>query len=87
MENTLALNHKLDGLIESLKSLPKKTNAEDLAKHEYPFRKLLEEIHVTWAHLEKKWTILQLYTKVAKEKSSQWLDTALDTGDAIRIAK
>nr|GEV23575.1 hypothetical protein [Tanacetum cinerariifolium] len=35
MKNTLALNHKLDELIESLKSLPKKTNDEDLAKHEY----------------------------------------------------
>ncbi|GJY81952.1 hypothetical protein Tco_0494703 [Tanacetum coccineum] len=35
MENTLALNHKLDELIKSLKSLPKKTNEEDLAKHEH----------------------------------------------------
>ncbi|GJW02662.1 F-box/kelch-repeat protein-like protein [Tanacetum coccineum] len=35
MENTLALNHKLDELIELLKSLPKKTNEEDLAEHEY----------------------------------------------------
>ncbi|GJZ55149.1 hypothetical protein Tco_0610342 [Tanacetum coccineum] len=35
MENTLVLNHKLDELIESLKSLHKKTNADDLAKHEY----------------------------------------------------
>ncbi|GJX41159.1 reverse transcriptase domain-containing protein [Tanacetum coccineum] len=35
MENTLALNHKLDELIESLKSLPKETNEEDLAKHKY----------------------------------------------------
>ncbi|GJT25830.1 hypothetical protein Tco_0895767 [Tanacetum coccineum] len=35
MENTLALNYKLDELIESLKSLPKKTIEEDLAKHKY----------------------------------------------------
>ncbi|GJV47211.1 hypothetical protein Tco_1437423 [Tanacetum coccineum] len=28
---------------------------------------LLEEINVTWAHLEKKWTRLQLYTKSDKE--------------------
>ncbi|GJU74082.1 hypothetical protein Tco_1265487 [Tanacetum coccineum] len=35
MEDSLALNHKLDELIESLKSLPKETNDEDLAKHEY----------------------------------------------------
>ncbi|GJX89751.1 hypothetical protein Tco_0343077 [Tanacetum coccineum] len=31
MENSLALNHELDELIESLKSLPKETNEEDLA--------------------------------------------------------
>ncbi|GJT84070.1 hypothetical protein Tco_1058412 [Tanacetum coccineum] len=30
-------------------------------------RKLLEDIHVTWAHLEKKQTRLQLYTKVDEE--------------------
>ncbi|GJU92944.1 ribonuclease H-like domain-containing protein [Tanacetum coccineum] len=36
----------------------------------------LEEIHVTWAHLEKKRTRLQLYTKVVEKKSSQWLETA-----------
>ncbi|GKD96573.1 hypothetical protein Tco_1380470 [Tanacetum coccineum] len=35
MENTLTLNHKLDKLIESLKSLSKETNEEDLPKHEY----------------------------------------------------
>ncbi|GJT94216.1 hypothetical protein Tco_1083061 [Tanacetum coccineum] len=35
MENSLALNQKLDELIESLKLLHKKTNKEDLAKHEY----------------------------------------------------
>ncbi|GJZ84498.1 putative reverse transcriptase domain-containing protein [Tanacetum coccineum] len=44
MENTLALNHKLDELIESLKSLPKETNKEDLAKHEYREQQDLEEI-------------------------------------------
>nr|GEX83371.1 hypothetical protein [Tanacetum cinerariifolium] len=33
--NTLTLNHKLDELIESLKSLPKETNKEDLAKHTF----------------------------------------------------
>ncbi|GKC52238.1 hypothetical protein Tco_1074983, partial [Tanacetum coccineum] len=37
----------------------------------------LEEIHVTWAHLEKKQTRLQLYTKVNEEKGTQWLETAL----------
>ncbi|GKD74694.1 hypothetical protein Tco_1332976, partial [Tanacetum coccineum] len=34
---------------------------------------LLEEIHVTWAHLEKKQTRLQLYTKSDKENAySGW---------------
>ncbi|GJY82104.1 hypothetical protein Tco_0494855 [Tanacetum coccineum] len=27
----------------------------------------LEEIHVTWAHLEKKWTRLQACTKIHQE--------------------
>ncbi|GKE67526.1 retrovirus-related pol polyprotein from transposon TNT 1-94, partial [Tanacetum coccineum] len=35
----------------------------------------LEEIHVTWGHLEKKRTRLQLYTKVDKE-NAYWLETA-----------
>ncbi|GJS66584.1 hypothetical protein Tco_0681148 [Tanacetum coccineum] len=34
MENSLAMNHKLNELIELLESLPKETNEEDLAKHE-----------------------------------------------------
>ncbi|GJT96220.1 hypothetical protein Tco_1091738 [Tanacetum coccineum] len=34
---------------------------------------LLEEIHVTWAHLEKKWTRLQLYIKSLEEYAySAW---------------
>ncbi|GJU58311.1 hypothetical protein Tco_1236077 [Tanacetum coccineum] len=36
---------------------------------------LLEETHVTWAHLGKKWMRLQLYTKVKEEKSTQTLET------------
>ncbi|GKA31214.1 hypothetical protein Tco_0717519 [Tanacetum coccineum] len=40
------------------------------------FWMLLEDIHVTWAHLEKKQRRLELYTKVVEEKSSQWLETA-----------
>nr|GEZ09750.1 ribonuclease H-like domain-containing protein [Tanacetum cinerariifolium] len=35
MENSLALNHKLDELIESVKSIPMETNEDNLAKHEY----------------------------------------------------
>ncbi|GJR77946.1 hypothetical protein Tco_0090311 [Tanacetum coccineum] len=35
MKNSLAINHKLDELIESLKSLPMKINKENLAKHKY----------------------------------------------------
>ncbi|GKD08817.1 hypothetical protein Tco_1188502 [Tanacetum coccineum] len=36
----------------------------------------LEEIHVTWAHLEKKWTRLQLYPKNHEELFTQSLETA-----------
>ncbi|GJX21514.1 hypothetical protein Tco_0225959, partial [Tanacetum coccineum] len=35
MKNSLALTHKLDESIKSLKSLPKESNDEDLAEHEY----------------------------------------------------
>nr|GEU79370.1 retrotransposon protein, putative, unclassified [Tanacetum cinerariifolium] len=35
MENSLAMNHKIDELIELLESLPKETNKEDLANHKY----------------------------------------------------
>ncbi|GJX50379.1 hypothetical protein Tco_0277224 [Tanacetum coccineum] len=31
---------------------------------------------VTWAHLGKKWTRLQLYTKIDEEYGSQWLEMA-----------
>ncbi|GJY20916.1 hypothetical protein Tco_0393482 [Tanacetum coccineum] len=34
-EESLGLSHKLDEMIELLKSLPKETNEEDLAKYEY----------------------------------------------------
>ncbi|GJU31119.1 hypothetical protein Tco_1174708 [Tanacetum coccineum] len=37
---------------------------------------LLEEIHVTWAHLEKKRTRLQTYTKSHDDFCTQWLETA-----------
>ncbi|GKA29539.1 hypothetical protein Tco_0715784 [Tanacetum coccineum] len=36
----------------------------------------LEEIHVTWAHLEKKQTRLRTYTKSFKELCSQSVETA-----------
>ncbi|GJT59626.1 hypothetical protein Tco_1003159 [Tanacetum coccineum] len=38
---------------------------------------ILEEIHVTWAHLEKKWTRLRTYTKSLEDLCIQWLETAL----------
>ncbi|GKA06566.1 hypothetical protein Tco_0685790 [Tanacetum coccineum] len=37
---------------------------------------LLKEIHVTWAHLEKKWTRLKTYTKSHEDICKQWLETA-----------
>ncbi|GJZ05660.1 hypothetical protein Tco_0539453 [Tanacetum coccineum] len=36
---------------------------------------LLEEIHVTWAHLEKKQTRLRTYTKSLEDFCKQWLET------------
>nr|GEX96851.1 hypothetical protein [Tanacetum cinerariifolium] len=36
---------------------------------------LLEEIHVTWAHLEKKRTRLRTYTKSHDDFCKQWLET------------
>ncbi|GJR73951.1 hypothetical protein Tco_0086316 [Tanacetum coccineum] len=38
---------------------------------------ILEEIHVTWAHLEKKQTRLRLYTKSLKKLCIQSVETAL----------
>ncbi|GJZ10211.1 hypothetical protein Tco_0544970, partial [Tanacetum coccineum] len=46
------------------------------------FGKLLDDIHVTLAHLEKKRTRLQLYTKVDEEK-----DGVAIIGDAVRTSK
>ncbi|GJT55179.1 retrovirus-related pol polyprotein from transposon TNT 1-94 [Tanacetum coccineum] len=37
---------------------------------------LLEEIHVSWAHLEKKRTRLWTYTKSREDLCKQWLETA-----------
>ncbi|GJT27109.1 hypothetical protein Tco_0907384 [Tanacetum coccineum] len=37
---------------------------------------LLEEIHVTWAHLEKKQTRLRTYTKSLEDLCIPWLETA-----------
>ncbi|GKD46132.1 RNA-directed DNA polymerase, eukaryota, reverse transcriptase zinc-binding domain protein, partial [Tanacetum coccineum] len=37
---------------------------------------ILEEIHMTWAHLEKKRIRLQTYTKSHEELCKQWLETA-----------
>ncbi|GJU25314.1 hypothetical protein Tco_1163935 [Tanacetum coccineum] len=46
----------------------------------------LEEIHVTWAHLEKKWTRLRTYTKSMKKYCSQSVETASQAqSDAIVI--
>ncbi|GKA58179.1 reverse transcriptase domain-containing protein [Tanacetum coccineum] len=36
----------------------------------------LEEIHMTWAHLEKKWTRLRTYTKSLEELCIQRVETA-----------
>nr|GEW11031.1 zinc finger, CCHC-type [Tanacetum cinerariifolium] len=39
----------------------------------------LEEIYVTWAHLEKKRTRLHTYTKALEEICSQSMETATPT--------
>ncbi|GJX57260.1 hypothetical protein Tco_0287157 [Tanacetum coccineum] len=48
---------------------------------------ILEEIHVTWAHLEKKRTKLQTYTKSHDDFCKQWLETtsclAVDNFDVL----
>ncbi|GJY40963.1 hypothetical protein Tco_0428233 [Tanacetum coccineum] len=49
--------------------------------------KLLEEIQVTWAHLEKKRTRLQLYTKVDEEMRTVAGDSVTFIGDSISIVK
>ncbi|GJS65639.1 hypothetical protein Tco_0680203 [Tanacetum coccineum] len=43
------------------------------------FRRHLEEIHVTWAHLERKRTRLRTNTKTLKDLCSQRLETASPT--------
>ncbi|GKF23658.1 hypothetical protein Tco_0075980, partial [Tanacetum coccineum] len=46
----------------------------------------LEEIHVTWAHLEKKRTRLRLYTKNHEELCIQSVETASPSqSDGVRI--
>ncbi|GJS87254.1 hypothetical protein Tco_0769890 [Tanacetum coccineum] len=46
----------------------------------------LEEIHMTWAHLEKKWTRLRLYTKNHEELYIQRVETASPSlSDDVRI--
>nr|GEU35654.1 hypothetical protein [Tanacetum cinerariifolium] len=50
-------------------------------------RWILEEIHVTWAHMEKKQTRLQLYTKVNDEMRTSAGDGVTVIGDGIRTIK
>ncbi|GJS85549.1 hypothetical protein Tco_0752090 [Tanacetum coccineum] len=47
-----------------------------LEDKQIPIVGLLEEIHVTWAHLEKKQTRLQTYTKSLEDLCKQWMETA-----------
>ncbi|GJR19505.1 putative reverse transcriptase domain-containing protein [Tanacetum coccineum] len=53
---------------------------EDQMKLKYfTFGRQLEEIHVTWAHLEKKQTRLRTNTKTLEDLCSQSLETVLPT--------
>ncbi|GJX58634.1 hypothetical protein Tco_0290024 [Tanacetum coccineum] len=45
----------------------------------------LEEIHVTWAHLEKKRTRLRTYTKSMKKYCLQNVETASQIVDPIQL--
>ncbi|GJX64721.1 hypothetical protein Tco_0299064 [Tanacetum coccineum] len=47
-----------------------------IARRYLAFGRHLEEIHVTWAHLEKKRTRLQTNTKTLQDLKSQSLETA-----------
>nr|GEV12635.1 hypothetical protein [Tanacetum cinerariifolium] len=45
----------------------------------------LEEIHVTWAHLEKKQTRLRTYTKSLEESCSQSVETLRDMPEGVLV--
>nr|GEW34188.1 Gag-Pol polyprotein [Tanacetum cinerariifolium] len=51
------------------------------------FGKLLEEIHVTYAHLKKKRTRLQLYTKVDEKNAHSGWGGVTFISDGVRIVK
>ncbi|GKD17904.1 integrase, catalytic region, zinc finger, CCHC-type containing protein [Tanacetum coccineum] len=60
-----------------VRSSPGESSSEGLeSRSESAFGWLLEEIHVTLAHLEKKRTRLRLYTKSLKELCTQCVETA-----------
>ncbi|GJU06506.1 reverse transcriptase domain-containing protein [Tanacetum coccineum] len=56
-------------------SLYAKLSLETLMRY-FAFGRHLEEIHVTWAHLEKKRTRLRTYTKSMKKYYLQNVETA-----------
>nr|GEV48525.1 hypothetical protein [Tanacetum cinerariifolium] len=60
------VKEKLSKQIVQLEKDLAKLEAQSIADH-LSLGWLLEEIHVTWAHLEKKQTRLQLYTKSFEE--------------------
>ncbi|GJY30169.1 hypothetical protein Tco_0413664 [Tanacetum coccineum] len=50
----------------------------------FTFGRHLEEIHVTWAHLEKKQTRLRTYTNIISRNFNSMLETASqNTRDAV----
>ncbi|GJU16320.1 RNA-directed DNA polymerase, eukaryota [Tanacetum coccineum] len=54
----------------------KEFNVEKGLRQVFSIGWLLEEIHVTWAHLEKKRTRIRTYTKSHNEFCKQWMETA-----------
>ncbi|GJV81567.1 retrovirus-related pol polyprotein from transposon TNT 1-94 [Tanacetum coccineum] len=70
----LALKEQVNSLKQNLSKQIKEKECLLLIRY-LAFGRHLEEIHLTWAHLEKKRTRLQLYTKIYKKISKQWLAT------------
>ncbi|GJY54688.1 hypothetical protein Tco_0446352 [Tanacetum coccineum] len=61
---------------ERRKKFSDRNKRDERIIHKMSLGWLLEKIHVTWAHFEKKRTRLQLYTKSLEEIIIQTVETA-----------
>nr|GEV98523.1 putative reverse transcriptase domain-containing protein [Tanacetum cinerariifolium] len=71
-----AMNMILQSSIKDMILAAQKEAVDKIAGLQKAFEWILEEIHVTWAHLEKKRTRLRLYTTCLKEIIIQTVETA-----------